>query len=254
MFHKENIMTSAFDDEELQGNFVNVNSYDDEDDDVMDNWEDVLDEEEEAEKKKKEVEAEEARKKLEKEKRVAKREEERMKNEQLAALMSAKPLSKAEQEQAQLEAAERAASDLFGTDENVVITSTKRVAAMSMDSFADSVDTYVPIESEDFPELARRIMKKLRKYEADEGYHQFVRDLIPELCKEMTSEEIKKISNPMTNLSHEKARLEKEAKKKAGSTKKISLAANKKVVNSSSLLDEYANDDYDDYDDGIDFM
>jgi len=90
----------------------------------------------------------------------------------------------------------------------------------------------------------------------------------------------------MTNLSHEKARLEKEvstsvlhvmirksnrvcrliyfyflftflshqAKKKAGSTKKISLAANKKVVNSSSLLDEYANDDYDDYDDGIDFM
>jgi len=256
-------MTSAFDDDDFRGNFVNVNDFEEEDDDVMDNWEDVLDEEEEEEKRKKEKEAEEERKRKEREEKLAKREAEKAKQEKIQAMMNAKPLSKEEQERAQLRAAEAAANDLFGFEDDQssdtkvtsLVTST---AGLSLNN-PDSVDTYVPVDPEDFAELSRRIVKKLKNYQSDDGYISFVRDLIPELCSEMTSEDIKKVSNPLVNLTHEKSRQEKEAKKKAqqASSKKTSLNVQKKQTDNRSdfLLNEYKSmDNYDDYDDFDDFM
>lgn len=253
---------SAFDDDDYRGNFVNVNDFEEEDDDVMDNWEDVLDEEEEEERKKKEKEAEEERKRKEREEKLAKRAAEKARQEQIQALMNAKPLSKEEQERAQLKAAEAAANDLFGFDDDKtdakvasLVTST---AGLSLNN-PDSVDTYVPVDPEDFAELSRRIVKKLKNYQTDEGYISFIRDLIPELCSEMTSDDIKKVSNPLVNLTHEKSRQEKEAKKKAqqASSKKSSLNTQKKQTDNRSdfLLNEYKHmDNYDDYDDFDDFM
>lgn len=256
-------MTSAFDDDDFRGNFVNVNDFEEEDDDVMDNWEDVLDEEEEEEKRKREKEAEEERKRKEREEKLAKRAAEKAKQEQIQALMNAKPLSKEEQERAQLRAAQAAASDLFGFEDDrpadtkvtSLVTST---AGLSLNN-PDSIDTYVPVDPEDFAELSRRVVKKLKNYQSDDGYISFIRDLIPELCSEMTSDEIKKVSNPLVTLTHEKSRQEKEAKKKAqqASSKKSSLNVQKKQTDNRSdfLLNEYKSmDNYDDYDDFDDFM
>jgi len=258
-------MTSAFDDDDFRGNFVNVNDFEEEDDDVMDNWEDVLDEEEEAEKKKQEKEAEEERKRLEREEKLAKRVAEKEKQEQIQRLMNAKPLSKEEQEKAQLKAAEAAANDLFGFDDDrpadtsiTVASLVTSTAGLSLNN-PDSVDTYVPVDPEDFAELSRRIVKKLKNYQSDDGYISFIRDLIPELCSEMTSDDIKKISTPLVTLTYEKSRQEKEAKKKAqqASSKKTSLNVAKKQTDTRSdfLLNEYKSmDNYDDYDDLDDFM
>lgn len=256
-------MTSAFDDDDFRGNFINVNEFEDDDDDVMDNWEDVLDEEEEAEKKKKEKEAEEERKKKERDEKVAKRAAEKAKQEEIQRLMSAKPLSKEEQEKAQLKAAEDAANDLFGFEsdrpsESMVASLVTSTAGISLNN-PDSVDTYVPVDPEDFAELSRRIAKKLKNYQTDEGYISFIRDLVPDLCSEMTSDEIKKISNPLVTLTHEKSRQEKEAKRLAlqTSSKKTSLKVQKKQTDTRSdfLLNEYKDlGNYDDFDDLDDFM
>lgn len=99
----------------------------------------------------------------------------------------------------------------------------------------------------------------------------------------MASDDIKKVSNPLTNLSHEKARLEREvsstyymlfisvtnycppqiipfqAKKKAQqSSKKKTVNIQKKVDDNRSdfLLDEYRYQEADQYDhnDDFDFM
>ncbi|KAL5259683.1 hypothetical protein ACHWQZ_G009952 [Mnemiopsis leidyi] len=260
-------MTSAFDlfadDDDFRGNFVNVNDFEEEDDDVMDNWEDVLDEEEEEEKRKREKEAEEERKRKEREEKLAKRAAEKAKQEQIQALMNAKPLSKEEQERAQLRASEAAANDLFGFEddrpgESKVASLVTSTAVLSLNN-PDSIDTYVPVDPEDFAELSRRIIKKLKNYQTDEGYTSFIRDLIPELCSEMNSDEIKKVSNPLMNLTHEKSRQEKEAKKKAQqASKKSSLNVQKKQNDTRSdfLMNEYKSmaGNYDDYDDFDDFM
>lgn len=177
--------------------------------------------------------------------------------------MSAKPLSKEEQEKAQLKAAEDAANDLFGFEsdrpsESMVASLVTSTAGISLNN-PDSVDTYVPVDPEDFAELSRRIAKKLKNYQTDEGYISFIRDLVPDLCSEMTSDEIKKISNPLVTLTHEKSRQEKEAKKLAlqTSSKKTSLKVQKKQTDTRSdfLLNEYKDlGNYDDFDDLDDFM
>lgn len=258
-------MTSAFDDDELSGNFVNVNDFNDDDDDVMDNWEEFLDEEEEAAKKQKEQEMEQEQKRLEKEKKVAKRLEEKAEQERIQSLMNAKPLTKEQQELAQQKASQAAANDLFGFDDdetptakiNSVSEIIKSTAALSINN-PDSIDNYIPIEPDDFVELARRVTKKLRNYKDDDGYNKFLRDLISDLCSDMSSEEIKKVSTPLVSLTHEKSRQEKEAKKKAQQTaakKGVLNMPKKNTEHSDFYLNEYQsqqNYDYDDCDD--DFM
>lgn len=252
-------MTSAFDDDEFSGNFVNVNDFNDDDDDVMDNWEEFLDEEEEAAKKKKEKEFEEEQKRLEKEKKVAKRLEEVAEQERVRALLNAKPLTKEEQELAQKKAAQAAANDLFGFDDEEspktevqsIKDITKSTAALSLNN-PDSIDNYIPIEPDDFGELARRVTKKLKKYQDDEGYNKFIKDLISELCSEMSSEDVKKVSTPLVSLTHEKSRQEKDANKKAQQKalkKGVLNMPKKNTEHSDFYLNEYqAQQDYD-YDD-----
>jgi len=252
-------MTSAFDDDEFSGNYVNVNDFNDDDDDVMDDWEEFLDEEEEAAKKKKEKEIEQEQKQLEKEKKMAKRLQEKAEQERVHALMNAKPLTKEEQELAQKKGAQAAANDLFGfndeTSPKTEVHSTKEItkstAALSL-SNPDSIDNYIPIEPDDFEELARRVAKKLKNYKDDDGYNKFIKDLISELCSDMTSEEIKKVSTPLATLTHEKSRQEKDAKKKAQQTaakKGVLNMPKKNTEHSDFYLNEYqAQRDYD-YDD-----
>lgn len=257
------MMTSAFDDEDFRGNFVNVNDFGDEEDDVMDNWEDELDEEEEAERKKKEKEAEEERKRKEKDKKRAAREEEKKKQEEIERLMNAPAMSKEDLEKAQISASQAAAADLFGfeNDEEAsepdVTTLITQTSTLQLNN-PDSIDTFVPVEPADFDELSRRIVKKLKKYEEDDGYSKFIRNLVPLLCEEMNSDNIKKLTNPLTNLVHEKSRAEKEAKRKAqtSSTKKISLTTTKKAPSSTNYMDDYLDATYDDFDDygGDEFM
>ena len=242
-------MTSAFDDDELRGNFVNVNDFNDDDDDVMDNWEEFLDEEEEAAKKKKEKEVELEQKQIEKEKKVAKRLEEKAEQERIQNIMNAKPLSKEEQEIAQQKASQAAANDLFGFEDEELpekavhstLPITKSTPVFSQNN-PDSIDNYIPVEQEDFDELSRRVAKKLNNYKDDEGFNKFVRDLIPELCSNMTSEELKKLSAPLGTLTHEKSRQEKEANKKAqqkAAKKGVLNMPKKNTEHSDFYLNEY---------------
>ena len=70
---------------------------------------------------------------------------------------------------AQLRAAQAAASDLFGFEDDrpadtkvtSLVTST---AGLSLNN-PDSIDTYVPVDPEDFAELSRRVVKKLKNYQ-----------------------------------------------------------------------------------------
>jgi len=253
-------MTSAFDEDfsDTRGKFVNVNEFNDEDDDVVDNWEEVLDEEEEEEKRRKDKEAEEKRKELEKQKKLQKREEERRKQEELEAMLKAKPMSKEEQERAQLASDMQNANDLFGSDEEGAMPA---VAALSVSNSLlvrnpDSVDSFVPVDSEDFTELSRRIAAKMENYMEDDGYDMFVKDLVAKLVISMSSDQIKKISAEVTKFAHEKAREEKieTTKKKTQAKTKVQLKV-AKTNTSNDLLDDYAYDDHGGYgDDDYDFM
>jgi len=253
---------SAFDDDDFQGNYVRVNDFADEDDDIADNWEDVLDEDEIEEKRKQAEKAEEERKEQEKQRKLQKRAEEKAEKERIAALLNAAPLSPEEILKRQVESSQSAANDLFGTDDADAPTTTAAVTASVQHlalsaAAADSVDNFVPVEPEDFTELCRRTALKLRNYNDDECYAKFVKELTLELCRDMVSEDIKKVSNALINVAHEKSRQEKEAKKKAQSTgKKSSLQVSKKAPTSSDLLDDYHDDQYGGgyYDDDIDFM
>lgn len=255
---------SAFDDDDFQGNYVRVNDFADEDDDIADNWEDVLDEDEIEEKRKQAEKAEEERKEAEKQRKLIKRAEEKAEKERIAALLNAAPLSPEEILKRQVESSQSAANDLFGSEDGdsapapTTAAVTAAVQHLTLSAVAaDSVDNYVPVEPEDFTELCRRTALKLRNYNDDECYAKFVKDLTLELCKDMVSEDIKKVSNALINVAHEKSRQEKEAKKKAQSgSKKTTLQVSKKAPTSSDLLDDYHDDQYGGgyYDDEIDFM
>eukprot|EP00116_Pleurobrachia_bachei_P006064 sb/3466326/ len=256
---------SAFDDDDFQGNYVRVNDFADEDDDIADNWEDVLDEDEIEEKRKQAEKAEEERKEAEKQRKLIKRAEEKAEKERIAALLNAAPLSPEEILKRQVESSQSAAMDLFGSEDGdgaapapTTAAVTAAVQHLTLSAVAaDSVDNYVPVEPEDFTELCRRTALKLRNYNDDECYAKFVKDLTLELCKDMVSEDIKKVSNALINVAHEKSRQEKEAKKKAQSgSKKTTLQVSKKAPTSSDLLDDYHDDQYGGgyYDDDIDFI
>lgn len=81
---------------------------------------------------------------------------------------------------AQLRASEAAASDLFGfeddgpSDSQAPVTSiVASTAGLSLNN-PDSVDTYVPMYAEDFAELSRRIVKKLKNYQVGDWCLQFI--------------------------------------------------------------------------------
>lgn len=236
-------MTSAFDDDDSE-RFVNINNeYDDEDDDVLDNWEDVEDEEEKAEKERKAAEAEALRKQQEKEKRLAKREEERKKALEEEARLNAPSLTKEQLEQAQRDADAKHAEDLFGGP----VVERK------------GVDSYVPVNPDDFTELKDRLVKKLRPFEKDEGFVNFVKDLATELSLEMTSDDIRKVSTSLTNVAHEKGRLEREAAKKTTAKSKKSLKITKKSTGKDDMLEDFSHGGYDNFsgaadEDAFDFM
>ena len=68
-----------------------------------------------------------------------------------------------------MKAAEDAANDLFGFEsdrpsESMVASLVTSTAGISLNN-PDSVDTYVPVDPEDFAELSRRIAKKLKNYQ-----------------------------------------------------------------------------------------
>lgn len=232
-------MTSAFDDEDSE-RFVNINNeYDDEDDDVLDCWEDVEDEEEKAEKDRKAAEAEALRKQQEKEKKLAKREEERKKAAEEEERLNAPSLTKAELEEAQRASDARHAEDLFGGP----VVERK------------GVDSYVPVNVEDFEELKLRLITKLRPFEKDDGFVNFVKDLATELVLEMNSDDIRKVSTSLTNIAHEKGRLEREASKKTSAKSKKTLKVTKKSAGNTDMLEDLSQGGYGfDGGDDMDFM
>jgi len=234
-------MTSAAFDDEDSERFNFINNYDEDDDDVLECWEDVEDEEEKAEKEKKAAEAEALRKQQEKEKRLAKREEERRKALEEEERLNAPSMTKADLEQAQRDSDAAHAEDLFGEPTVAV---------------RKGVDSYVPVNPDDFNELKERLITKLRPFEKDEGFVNFVKDLASELALEMTSEDIRKVSTSLTNIAHEKGRLEREAAKKTTTKSKKSLKITKKSSGKDDMLEDFSQGGYgfDGDDGGDDFM
>lgn len=112
-----------------------------------------------------------------------------------------------------------------------------------------TIDNFEPKTKEEFAELASMIVEKLSALEYKTDYNYFLETLVRDSCAGREPEDIKKISNMLTLLANEKQKLNKDknkGKKKAGATKKNTLAAGKGVGKAG---DDYYDDYYDEYND-----
>jgi translation initiation factor 3 subunit J len=206
---------------------------DEDEDGLKDNWDDEEEEKDtsnvpKSQPKKKKTLADKIA-----EKEAAKREEVLAKMAQAEAERELTPDEvRRRQEEQDLELAKEA----FGVDE--VVPGVK------------TIDNFVPKTKEEFAELASMIVQKLTTLEYKTDFSYFLETLVRDSCAGREPEDIKKISNTLTLLANEKQKLNKDknkGKKKAGATKKNTLAAGKGVAKAG--YDDFGYDDYDDYGD-----
>lgn len=216
---------------------------DEDEDGLKDNWDD--DEEEKdtsnvpkTQPKKKKTLADKI-----KEKEEAKREEVLAKMAQAAAERELTPEEELEQKMRGQKMAEESdlelAMEAFGSTADVV-------------PGVKTIDNFVPKTKEEFAELSQMMVKKLSALEYKTDFNYFLETLVRDSCAGREPEDIKKISNTLTLLANEKQKLNKDknkGKKKAGATKKNTLATGKGVGKAG---DDYYDDEY--YAEYDDFM
>lgn len=213
---------------------------DEDEDGLKDNWDDEEEEKDasnvpKSQPKKKKTLAEKIA-----EKEAAKREEVLAK---MAQAEAERVLSPEEERRRQEESDLELTKDAFGCDEEIT----------EVPPGVKTIDNFAPKSKEEFAELASMIVAKLTTLEYKTDYNYFLETLVRDSCAGREPEDIKKISNTLTLLANEKQKLNKDknkGKKKAGATKKNTLATGKGVGKAGY-------DDYDDYgydDDFGDFM
>ena len=208
----------------------------DEDEDVKDSWEDV-----EEEKKDIEKPAEVPKAKPKPKKALAERIEEREKKAKAEAERKAKEKEEAltpeerraeqiRRQRLQEEADLRLAMETFGVTEETAL----------------SLDTTVPSTKEEFEQYGSVLTQKLSQLAKNAEFPPFGEELIKSVALNLSSAHLKKVKTLIDNLLIEKQKIEKgeKAKKNKGKGK-----AKLKIEDDNTLLSEYGDYVYDDYDD-----
>ncbi|XP_033189198.1 eukaryotic translation initiation factor 3 subunit J [Bombus vosnesenskii] len=208
----------------------------DEDEDVKDSWEDV-----EEEKKDVEKPAEVPKAKPKPKKALAERIEEREKKAKAEAERKAKEKEEAltpeerraeqiRRQRLQEEADLRLAMETFGVTEEPAL----------------SLDTTVPSTKEEFEQYGSVLTQKLNQLAKNAEFPPFGEELIKSVALNLSSAHLKKVKTLIDNLLIEKQKIEKgeKAKKNKGKGK-----AKLKIEDDNTLLSEYGDYVYDDYDD-----
>merc|ERR1712013_398331 len=197
---------------------------DEDEDGLMDNWDD-----DPVEKETSGVPKSQPKKKKTLAEKIAEKEE--AKKAELLARMAeqeeSREMTEAEKQAAQLESDLEIARENLGFGDEVL-------------PGVKTIDNFEPKSKDDFIELSAMIVEKLSKLEYKSDYGFFLETLVRDSCAGREPEDIKKISNTLTLLANEKQKLNKADKNKAAATKKNTLASGKGVG-------KMANDDYDDY-------
>ncbi|KAK3638671.1 Translation initiation factor 3 subunit J component [Elasticomyces elasticus] len=250
---------------------VSRKRFDDEEDDedVLDDWEEAEDPEVEAEKAKK---AEEAKAKAEAEAKALKKSKAQRVEEQREAHRKAKELleddESSEEEDLATRRARAAASekesdlrnaeDLFGgaggINPNRVA---KPVTVLAGDDPSKAIDMsslklFSPATAPQFTQLRETLVPLLTANSKKPQYPTFLPEFVRQLCKELNSEQVKKVAAVLNTLSNEKMKDEKAAdkggKKSKAAKTKVALNASRDVGRSADTMA---------YDDGLeddDFM
>ncbi|XP_071869044.1 eukaryotic translation initiation factor 3 subunit J [Bombus fervidus] len=208
----------------------------DEDEDVKDSWEDV-----EEEKKDVEKPAEVPKAKPKPKKALAERIEEREKKAKAEAERRAKEKEEAltpeerraeqiRRQRLQEEADLRLAMETFGVTEEPAL----------------SLDATVPSTKEEFEQYGSVLTQKLNQLAKNVEFPPFGEELIKSVALNLSSAHLKKVKTLIDNLLIEKQKIEKgeKAKKNKGKGK-----AKLKIEDDNTLLSEYGDYVYDDYDD-----
>ncbi|KAK5720033.1 Translation initiation factor 3 subunit J component [Elasticomyces elasticus] len=263
--------TSSGDQLPTQAIPVSRKRFDDEEDDedVLDDWEEAEDPEVEAEKAKK---AEEAKAKAEAEAKALKKSKAQRVEEQREAHRKAKELleddESSEEEDLAIRRARAASSekesdlrnaeDLFGgaggINPNRVA---KPVTVLAGDDPSKAIDMsslklFAPATAPQFTQLRETLVPLLTANSKKPQYPTFLPEFVKQLCKELNSEQVKKVAAVLNTLSNEKMKDEKAAdkggKKSKAAKTKVALNASRDVGRSADTMA---------YDDGLeddDFM
>ncbi|XP_033324331.1 eukaryotic translation initiation factor 3 subunit J [Megalopta genalis] len=214
----------------------------DEEEDVKDSWEDVEEEKKEVEKKEVEKPAELPKAKPKPKKALAERIEEREKKAREEAERKAKEKEesltpeekRAEQlkrQRLQEEADLRLAMETFGvtTEEGVL-----------------SLDSTVPDTKEEFDQYGYVLAQKINQFAKHSEFPPFAEELVKIIALNLSSINLKKVKTMIDNLLIEKQKVEKgdKAKKNKGKGK-----AKLNIEGENTLLSEYGDYVYDDYND-----
>ncbi|KAG7208323.1 hypothetical protein KM043_014559 [Ampulex compressa] len=208
----------------------------DEEEDVKDSWEDVEEEKKDVEKpaevpkakpksKKalaEKIEEREKKAKEEAERKAKEKEESLTPEERRAELLKRQRL----QEEADL----RLAMETFGITEES----------------SSSIDAMVPDTKEEFDQFCSVLMRKINQFNKHLEFPAFAEELIKCIALNLSSNNLKKAKTTIDNLLIEKQRLEKgdKTKKNKGKGK-----AKLKIEGENTMLSEYGEYVYDEYDD-----
>ncbi|KAK3113064.1 Translation initiation factor 3 subunit J component [Teratosphaeriaceae sp. CCFEE 6253] len=243
---------------------------DEEDDaDVLDDWEEEEDPEVEAKKAKKAAEAKaktEAAAKAEHKTKTQRLEERRDENRKAKALLEEEESSEEEDEatrRAQAAANEkesdlRNAEDLFGgaggINPNRVA---KPVTVLAGNGPAQAVDLsslklFSPSAAPQFTQLRETLVPLLTANAKKPQYPIFLPEFVKQLCKDLNSEQVKKVAAALNTLGNEKMKEEKAAdkggKKSKAAKTKVALNASRDVSRAADTLayddDGLGDDDF----------
>lgn len=207
----------------------------DEDDDIKENWYDEdTSEKAEEEKSVEKIAAAQQQKKKRIQQIIAEKEEK--KKEQLRAKeLEKKELTpeeilaeKLRQQKLQEDADLELAKEAFGTDDLVP---------------EKTIESMVPSTKPEFDEFRKALVKKICQFEKSPQYVIFLDDFFRELCVNVDSDEIKKVTSSLNALANEKVKAQKTTKHKKKTKGKVSLNMGK---NADYELGNF-EDEYDDF-------
>ncbi|KMQ96555.1 eukaryotic translation initiation factor 3 subunit j [Lasius niger] len=214
----------------------------DEEEEVKDSWEDV-----EEEKKDVEKPAEAPKTKSKPKKALAERIEEREKKAKEEAEQKTKEKEEAltpeerrieilRRQRLQEEADLRLAMETFGV---TGVTGVTEVAN-------ESLDTMVPDTKEEFERFGTALLQKINQFNKHAEFPALAEELIKSIALNLSSNYLKKVKTIVDNLFIEKQKMEKgdKAKKNKGKGK-----AKLKIEGDNTLLSEYGDYVYDEFDD-----
>ncbi|CAL7950888.1 unnamed protein product [Xylocopa violacea] len=208
----------------------------DEDEDVKDSWEDVEEEKKDVEKPAEVPKAKPKRKKVlaerieEHEKKAREEAERKAKEKEEALTPEERRAEQLRRQRLQEEADLRLAMETFGVTEETAL----------------SLDTTVPNTKEEFEQYGSVLTQKLNQFAKNSEFPPFGEELIKTVALNLSSSHLKKVKTMVDNLLIEKQKIEKgeKAKKNKGKGK-----AKLKIEGDNTLLSEYGDYVYDDYDD-----